>query len=189
MKKVKKYFKIKKGKRETVVIEESGTYKIELLEKGAEVNIVGIFLGKGNENFEIKTLQIHKAPETKSNLLLKSVLFDNSSLNYKGTIRIEKKAHKADAYQRNENILISDKASVQTKPELEILADDVKCTHGTTIGEIDKKQVFYLMSRGIEKEQAKSLIIEGFFQGALKRIEKETIRSKLGNKIKQKLKK
>ncbi|MBI4129898.1 SufD family Fe-S cluster assembly protein [Candidatus Roizmanbacteria bacterium] len=177
-----KTFTVKKGEKKTIIVDRSGEYTIELIGEGAEANIVGIFIGRGNEVFTIHTIQHHKAPNTISDLLIKSVLRDKSKLYYDGLIRIDKKAQKSNAYQRNENLLMSGDAHVESKPELEILANDVRCTHGATMGMVDEEEIFYLMSRGINRKEAEQIIIEGFLQGVLDRIEdkkkKEVIRKK-----------
>lgn len=174
---------VKKGEKKTVVIDQSGEWVIELAGENASVDMVGAVVGRGNDSFVIKTLQHHKAPNTTSNLLIKSVLFDKSTLTFDGLIKIDKQAQQSNAYQRNENLLLSNDAQVDTKPELEILADDVRCTHGVTIGRLNSEQLFYLMSRGLTKQQATNLLIEGFFEPVLTKMTSkhqiEQLKSKL----------
>ncbi|MBI4137463.1 SufD family Fe-S cluster assembly protein [Candidatus Roizmanbacteria bacterium] len=162
--------KIGKNQKKTVIIDKSGEYIVELIGEGAEANIVGIIQGRGDEKFTIRTHQLHKAPNTTSDLLLKSVLRDESQIDYKGVIKIVKGAQKSNAYQRNENLLLSEKTHVESKPELEIEADDVRCTHGATMGMIDEEQLFYLMSRGLNKIESEDFIVEGFVQDVKKRM-------------------
>ena len=162
--------KVKKNEKKTIVIDKSGEYVVELVGEGAEANIVGVDMGKGDEKFTIRTLQLHKAPNTTSDLLIKSVLRDQSQIDYKGVIKIVKGAQKSNAYQRNENLLLSEKTHVESKPELEIEADDVRCTHGATMGMIDEKQMFYLMSRGLNKKQSEDFIVEGFVKDVTDRM-------------------
>lgn len=180
--KIKK-IKIQKEQKEIIIIKESGEYIIELVGEGAQAQILGLFIGKNNDEFIIKTTQSHLAPNTKSDLLIKSVLYDSSKLNFDGLIKIEKAAQRSDAYQRNESLVMNTGARVDTKPTLEILANDVRCTHGATIGKIDEEQLFYLNSRGINKKEAERLIIEGFFEGVLSRIKDKNLQGALREKI------
>lgn len=140
---------------------------VRLIGRQATVTVIGLVVGRGNNKIAIHTEQIHEAPETTSNLLVKAVLFDKSEFAYDGIIRIEKNAQKSDAYQKNENLLLSGDAHVRSDPALEILANDVRCTHGSTTGKISEDQLWYLASRGISKNQATQLLVEGFFQHAI----------------------
>lgn len=155
---------------------------VNLNGRGAEAQILGIFLGKhGTET--IKMVQRHRAPNTTSNLLVRSILQNQSSYHYHGMIRIEKSAQGANAYQRNDNLLLSENAKVNTHPELEILNDDVKCTHGATTGKINEASLFYLTSRGISKAKAEQLIVEGFLKDILERIPDNKRREELFNEL------
>lgn len=178
---------LKRNEIKTVIIDKSGDYEIRLMGEHAEAQILGIFIGRGDEQFTIHTRQLHKASNTKSDLLIKSVLFDSSRLNYDGLIKIEKEGQGSDAYQRNENLVMNENVRVDTKPELEILANSVRCTHGATVGKIDNEQLFYLQSRGLSTKQAQKLIIEGFFEGVLERIIDNKLQKKLRDKINKKL--
>lgn len=153
---------------------------IRLLVRGASVNVIGLVVGRGDHHVSIHTQQLHDAPETTSNLLLKAALSDNVQFSYHGVIRIEKPAQKSDAYQRNENLLLSRSATARSDPALEILANDVRCTHGSTTGNINEDQLWYLMSRGISEMAATQLLVEGFFESALGNIsdtiQKESVR-------------
>lgn len=145
-------------------------YTVRLKGRGAEANIIGIIVGKGAGQFNLHTLQVHEAPETTSNLLVKSVLSDTSRFQYDGAIRVDKLAQKTDAYQRNENLLLSERAYAESKPTLEILANDVRCTHGATIGTVSKEELWYLATRGISNESGKKLIVDGFLESAVEKI-------------------
>ena len=164
--------KIGKNEKKTVIIDRSGEYIVELIGENAEANIVGVLLGNKDKKYVIRTYQLHKAPNTTSDLLLKSVLRDESQIDYQGVIKILKHAQKSNAYQRNENLLLSKDTHVESKPELEIEADDVRCTHGATMGMIDEEQMFYLMSRGMNKKQSEDFIVEGFVQDVKERLGK-----------------
>ena len=153
---------------------------VKLVGEEAQVKILGIILGKEGKS-NIKTFQHHKAPNTKSDLLIKGAFFNKTSYSYRGLIRIDPKAQKSNAYQKNNNLLLSDDAHIDTKPELEILADDVRCTHGATVGRIDEENLFYLMSRGIPKNEAEKLIIEGFLKSVVLDLEDEHVKKKIEN--------
>lgn len=157
--------------------------RVRLKGRGATADILGFVVGKGNGQFALHTLQEHVAADTTSNLLVKSVLSDNSKLFYDGGIKVEPKAQKTNAYQRNENLLLSKSASAESKPALEILANDVRCTHGATVGQIAKEQLWYLAARGIPKTQAEKLIVTGFLHSALDRIESSQARKKVEEKL------
>ena len=189
--KKKKLLKVKKDENLTYVLvstDGDGQKDVEigLNGQGANVQILGIIIGNHGQA-KIHTLQHHTAPDTQSDLLIKSVMFGTSSLSYDGLIKIDPGAQRSNAYQRNENLLMSDKAAVATRPELEIEANDVRCTHGATIGKIDEEVLFYVMSRGIERDEAERLVIEGFFEPVLKRIDDEKISQKLRLKIQSEL--
>jgi len=154
---------------------------------GAFSYMFGLALTNKDQYFEQHTKQTHLAPQTTSDLLFKSALFDQSRSVFSGIIQIAKQAQRSDAYQANRNLLLSDQAKVDTLPKLEILANDVRCTHGATVGPIDKEQFFYLTSRGIPEREAKTLIVEGFFEEVLGKVSKrefvEGIRQHLIQKI------
>lgn len=165
-----------------------GTKEVTVKLRGerARAQILGFFLGREGQG-EMKTLQHHEAPNTESDLLIKSVLFDRAKYNYQGQIRIDKKAQGANAYQRNDNLLMSDKAQIDTRPELEILADDVRCTHGATTGKINEENLFYLMSRGISRKIAELMIMEGFLKEVIDKIPDGKEKTKLVKKLEKEL--
>lgn len=140
---------------------------VELQGPGAKVQLIGIVIGSGDKQLSLETVQLHKAPLTTSNLLVKSILTDQSKFNYDGTIRVERVAQKTDAYQRNENLILSPQAQAESHPTLEILANDVRCTHGATIGTLSIEELWYLESRGIAPGEARRLMIYGFLESAL----------------------
>ncbi len=140
----------------------SGNLKIELDVKDCKVYVFGVFIGKGKENFELKTIQHHRIGNNFSELLIKGVFFDESRFLYEGLIRIDKGADKAHAYQKNQNLSLSPKCFVESRPFLEILANDVYCTHGSTTGKLSEEQIYYLETRGFSRKKAKFLLIQGF---------------------------
>lgn len=159
----------------------------ELAGSGASAYIFGLTIGNGEQTFEQHTLQDHKAPHTTSDLLFKTALLDSAYAVYSGLIKVEKQAQRTDAYQANRNLLLSDNAKADTLPKLEILANDVRCTHGATVGPIDPEQFFYLISRGIEDKVAKQLLIEGFFDEVLGRIKENGFKNKIREFLEKKI--
>lgn len=148
----------------------SGKYNFNILTSGVNLEIMGIYIGSKADNFMLQTHQNHSAPKSKSNLLIKGVFYGHAKFNYQGLIRIEKQAQQSHAYQKNQNILMSDYCFVSSKPDLEILADDVFCTHGSTTGQLDKDQLLLLQMRGLSKKQAQACLIDGFISEIVDRI-------------------
>jgi Fe-S cluster assembly protein SufD len=137
---------------------------------GAHSELVGVLLADGDQHLDHHTLHDHRAPHTWSNINLKVALSGHARSAYTGLIRIDPAAPGSEAYQENRNLLLSDHCRADTIPELEILTDDVVCTHGATVAPIDREQVFYLESRGLPTVGAQRLIVRGFVQGALERV-------------------
>lgn len=168
--KIEKYTIDKKGRHIFFLFNKSGKLEIEINSPQAEVYIFGLFIGRNNDNFKLETVQHHKKGNNFSNLLIKGVFFDRSKLIYQGLIRIEKEAQKSHAYQKNQNLIMSKDCFVDSRPFLEILANDVFCTHGSTTGKLDKKQIYYLQSRGLSGKKAEQLLIEGFINDLFEKI-------------------
>ena len=135
---------------------------IHLDAAGLESHLYGLYLTAGNQLVDNHTEVHHKFPHGESNQLYKGVLLDKSKAVFNGKIYVYQDAQKTNAFQQSNNILFSDKATVNAKPQLEIFADDVKCSHGTTIGQINKEALFYLQSRGISAQTAKKLMVNAF---------------------------
>ncbi|MGC8915969.1 MAG: Fe-S cluster assembly protein SufD [Thermoanaerobaculum sp.] len=138
--------------------------------RGAEVETYGVTLGSGSQHFDHHTEHIHAASQTHSNLDFKVALAGKARSVYTGLIRIEEHAATCEAYQENRNLLLSEEARAESIPELEILNEDVRCTHGATVAPLDEEQVFYLKSRGIPHHQAVRLIVYGFLDQTLSRL-------------------
>ncbi|MGI8826684.1 MAG: Fe-S cluster assembly protein SufD [Chloroflexota bacterium] len=155
--------------------------------RGASAQMLGILWGHGKQHTDYHTLQDHIAPNTTSDLLYKAALNDESRSIFSGRIRVEKGAQGTDAYQTNRSLLLSDKASAYPSPNLEIEANEVRCSHGASVGKVDKDQLFYLMARGIPREQATRMIVEGFFGDVLQREPVEAIRDNLAELIARKM--
>ena len=142
----------------------------QLLGPGANSDMLGLYFGDDTQHFDHNTSQDHVAPNTSSDLLYKGALDDQSRSVFRGIIKVHPKAQKTDAYQTNRNLLLSDEARADSLPNLEIQADDVRCSHGATVGQLDSESRFYLMSRGLTREQAERLVVMGFLGEVLSRL-------------------
>jgi Fe-S cluster assembly protein SufD len=151
----------------------------DLSGQGATSRVTGAYFADGTQHLDYDTFQEHIAPHTTSDFAFKGALRDTASAVWRGMIRVEKDAQKTNAYQENRNLLLSPKAHADSIPGLEILANDVRCTHGATLGQVDREQLFYLMTRGLSRAEAERLIVRGFFQDVLDRIELEPVRDAL----------
>ncbi len=154
---------------------------------GARVYVHGFMFGDDRQHFHLHTLQRHLKDHGTSDLLIKGCLKDHARSVYQGLIQVSEGAQRTDAYQANRNLLLSDTARADSIPGLEILANDVRCTHGATIGQVDEEQLFYLMARGLSRSAAQRLIVEGFFAPVLDRIPLEAVREQLRQAIETKI--
>ena len=148
-----------------------------LLENYSSCLINGVMLLKGNQHHELKTNVNHKYENCKSSQLIKSVLLDKSNGTYQGKIYVDKRAQKTNGYQLSKALVLSENSEFNSKPELEIYADDVKCSHGSTTGNIDENSIFYLMSRGLKRDQANKIIVEGFLNEVIETINNTDIKT------------
>jgi len=154
---------------------------------GSRAFVNGFMFGDARQHFHLHTLQRHLQPHTTSDLLIKCCLKDRARSVYQGLIQVAKDAQRTDAYQANRNLLLSDLARADSIPGLEILANDVRCTHGATLGHVDSEQLYYLMARGLPRLEAQRLIVEAFFEPVIERIPLETVRERLRGEIERKL--
>jgi Fe-S cluster assembly protein SufD len=161
----------------------------QLQAPGAHSEMLALTVAQGAQEFDQRTLQIHQAPNTGSNLLYKNALLDTAKTIFSGLIVVDPDAQKTDAYQSNRNLMLSDDAEAHSLPGLEIQANDVRCTHGATSARIDREQEFYLEARGIKPMQAQELLVFGFFEEVLGKIENEQLHDTLAGIIRQKFKK
>jgi len=145
----------------------------QLQAPGGFSEMLAVTVASGDQEFDQRTLQIHQAPHTKSDLLYKNALLDTARTIFSGLIVVDPDAQKTDAYQSNRNLMLSDTAEASSLPGLEIQANDVRCTHGATTSRIEPEQLFYLESRGIAPAQARELLVFGFFEEVLNRLEHE----------------
>lgn len=149
----------------------------------AEVQVNGVMFTEGRQHLSYNTHQHHQAPYCKSDLLYKTALQDRSRTVWRGMIRVDRDAQRTDAYQRNDNLMLSRDARADSIPGLEIEADDVRCTHGSTSGRVDEQQLFYAMTRGYTRREAVRMIVTGFFQQVFDRITIDSVRDALGEAI------
>ncbi len=153
----------------------------------AEAHLYGLYFQQGQSHIDNHTIVDNAVPNCLSNELYKGILNDNATGVFNGKIFVRKDAQKTNAFQSNKNILLSDTAGINTKPQLEIFADDVKCSHGCTVGTLDEEGLFYLQSRGIPYKTAISLLLQGFAMDILEKIQSEAIRSYVQELIIQRL--
>lgn len=154
---------------------------------GASAEMLALWFGARDQHFDHHTLQHHEAPSAHSDLLYKGALTEKSRSVFRGLIRVSPGAQLTDAYQTNRNLLLSPDASATALPNLEIEADDVRCSHGATVGQVDETQLFYLMSRGLSREQAERLLVFGFFDEVLVRVPMEGVRDRIRKAIERKV--
>ncbi len=152
-----------------------------------ESHMYGLYMPKGDDHIDNHTLVDNVKPHCFSNELYKGVMSDRSTGVFNGKIFVRQQAQKTNAYQSNKNILLSPDATVNTKPQLEIFADDVKCSHGCTIGQLDEDGIFYLRSRGISEDMARSLLLHGFATDILEQIKPVALRNYMEELINHRL--
>ncbi|MGH7540724.1 MAG: Fe-S cluster assembly protein SufD [Gemmatimonadota bacterium] len=158
-----------------------------LLGPGSESEMLALWFGDREQHFDHHTLQHHAAPHAHSDLLYKGALTEGASSVFRGLIRVDKGAQLTDAYQTNRNLLLSEDARATALPNLEIEADDVRCSHGATIGQVEAGQRFYLMSRGLTRKQAERLLVFGFLDEVLARLPVEGVRDRVREAIEEKV--
>jgi Fe-S cluster assembly protein SufD len=148
----------------------------DLAGRGATSRVTGAYFADGTQHLDYDTFQEHIAPDCQSDFAFKGALREKATAVWRGMIRVEKGAQKTNAYQECRNLMLSPTTHAVPIPGLEILANDVRCTHGATVGRVDREQLFYLQSRGLSRAEAERLIVRGFFQDVLDRIELEPVR-------------
>jgi Fe-S cluster assembly protein SufD len=157
-----------------------------LIGEGARSDLLAVAVAIGEQEFDSRTLQDHVSPRTASDLLYKNAIDDRARCTFGGLIRVEPHAHFTDAYQKVRNLLLSDDAEANSMPGLEILADNVRCTHGATSGQINEDEMFYLRSRGIPPKIVQRLIVNGFLNEVIQRLDQSAIGEHLNRLIEDK---
>lgn len=156
--------------------------------ENCETNLYGLYLTSGKQFVDNHTIVDHKVPRSQSNELYKGIADDRSVGVFNGKVFVRPHAQQTNAYQSNRNILLDDKATINAKPQLEIWADDVKCSHGATAGQLDENQLFYMRARGLEYDQAQSLLVYAFAAEVIDHIDLEPVKDYINNLIANKLK-
>jgi|TARA_B100001094_G_scaffold307312_1_gene338914 Fe-S cluster assembly protein SufD len=156
---------------------------VELKERGSHCDLRGVYLADKDNHIDHHTIIEHEEEHCTSNELYKGILSGKSTGVFNGRIHVHNAAQKTDAIQSNQNILLSDNAIIHTKPELEIYADDVKCTHGATVGQLDEKGIFYLRARGIKRKDAQKMMMRAYVGEVLTGIKNDTTKNTLLEKI------
>ena len=155
----------------------------DLAGQGATSRVTGAYFTDGDQHLDYDTFQEHIAPNTTSDFAFKGALRDRSTAVWRGMIRVEPDAQKTNAYQENRNLMLSPTTHAVPIPGLEIMANDVRCTHGATVGRVDREQLFYLMARGLSRSEAERLIVRGFFEDVLARVELAPVREALATAL------
>ena len=156
--------------------------------ENCQSNLYGIYLADRNQVVDNHTFVDHIKPNSTSNELFKGVIDEQAKVIFSGRILVRKDAQKTNAYQSNKNILLTDEATINTKPSLEIYADDVKCSHGATVGQLNPDALFYMRSRGISEDNAKMLLMNAFVEEVASKISIEPLRERVCNLISKRLK-
>jgi len=157
-----------------------------LIGEGGRSDLLAVAVARHQQEFDARTLQDHASPHTASDLLYKNALDDHARTTFGGLIRVEPHAHFTDAYQKVRNLLLSDDSEANSMPGLEILADNVRCTHGATSGQIDEDELFYLRTRGIPTKVAQRLLVTGFLDEVIQRLDHPAIAEHLHRLIETK---
>jgi Fe-S cluster assembly protein SufD len=159
----------------------------QLAGPGAHGTVTGAYATRGRQHLDFDTLQEHAAPDTTSDLAFRGILADRSSAVWRGMIKVDPGAQRTDAFQESRNLLLSKRAHADAIPGLEILANDVRCTHAAAIAQIDREQLFYLRSHGLSEADAQRLVIEGFLQALVERFEEGPVRDAVGAALERRL--
>jgi Fe-S cluster assembly protein SufD len=159
----------------------------QLAGPGAHGSVTGAYASRGRQHLDFDTLQEHAAPDTTSDLAFRGILADRSSAVWRGMIKVDPGAQRTDAFQESRNLLLSKRAHADAIPGLEILANDVRCTHAAAIAQIDREQLFYLRSHGLPAPDANRLVIEGFLQALVERFEEGPVRERVAGAVARRL--
>ncbi|MGH7460808.1 MAG: Fe-S cluster assembly protein SufD [Longimicrobiales bacterium] len=154
---------------------------------GARSDMLGLYFARGTQHFDHSTRQDHKVPHASSDLLYKGALYDRARSIFRGLIKVWPGAQRTDAYQTNRNLLLSDRAEATSLPNLEIEADDVRCSHAATVGHLDQEELFYIMSRGVPRAIAERLVVFGFLGEVFERLPMPGVIEELRTAIEEKI--
>lgn len=151
-------------------------YRVELAESGASAEIYGLMVARGDDSVRVRTEMRHLAPDCHSDQQVRGVASERGYGLFDGLVYVAPDAQHTEAYQQSRNVLLSPTARIQTQPQLEIYADDVKCSHGATVGQMNEEEIYYMRQRGLSEEDARRLQLGGFMQSILGRVEDEALR-------------
>lgn len=157
-------FIVEKDEHKVITLTETGEYEVLLVGEGGQVTISGRYSADGNERLEVSIILRHQAKHTRAETVLKGVVKDSAYLKFTGRIIIDENCADTNSFLTERILLLSDTARAEAIPDLEIKTDDVKCSHAASISRIPEEQLFYLMSRGINRAQAEELVVDGFLQ-------------------------
>jgi Fe-S cluster assembly protein SufD len=163
-------------------------FDANLVGTGADVDLDGLYFGHEDQHMDLRTVQNHKAPHANSRTFYKGAVKDEARSVYQGLIAVDHGAVQTDAYLTNNNLILNDGARADSIPSLQINTDDVKCSHGSTTGKIDAEQLFYLQSRGFSDNEAKSMLVQGFYDELIVRVPEvvqEALRQKVTERIRE----
>jgi Fe-S cluster assembly protein SufD len=163
-------------KEEIIFIEKSQEIVLDLNNPGEEKTIVAIIVARGEEEIDLKVSLKHNAPETKGHFYLRTLAFDKAKIDFYGTVVVPKESYGADSYLSHHGLIMSKKAATHTTPCLEIENSDIEAGHSATIGHLDEDVLFYLENRGINAEEAKEILLEGFIRADFEKIKNSDIR-------------
>ena len=155
--------------------------------EGAETNNYGIFFGNKKQQFDLVANSMHNMPDTKSDIFTKGALTDKSKCIYRGLVKIQKNASGSNGYQKEDTLLLSPNAAADSIPDLEINNSDVKCSHGASIGRIDREKLFYLMSRGMDETEATRIYVKGFFEELIQKMKIKELRDNMHNLVEKRM--
>lgn len=161
----------------------SFTFRVEFDGSGAELELYGLFVAGTGDRCRVRTDVRHNVSDCVSNQVVKGVATGEGYGLFDGLVYVAPDAQRTEAYQQSRNVLLGPKARIQTQPQLEIYADDVKCSHGATVGQMEQEQIYYMRQRGLSEEEARRLQLEGFMQEILDRIESEHTREEFARKL------
>lgn len=151
--------------------------------KGSEAKILGIYFGQRDQKYHFKVISEHCGSQTRALTWINGVLTGKSSSDFDGLVKIVEDLHRVDSYLANHVLVLGNEAKANAIPSLEIESNDVKCSHEATVGQIDENHLFYLMSRGLSKNQAEKLLINGFFESVLSKVENQDLRDLINSEL------
>ncbi len=159
----------------------------KLTGQGSTCRVTGLYALSGRQHLDLDTTQEHAAPHTTSDLAFKGALQDRARSVWRGIIKVDEGAQKTDAFQENRNLLLSERAHADSIPGLEILANDVRCTHAATISQVDRELLFFLMARGFPRSEAQRMVVAGYFADALERVANQDVRERFAAALEQRV--